>query len=197
MNKKNKHLCPCGSGKRAKLCCGASSPSVSLAVPRSAKLEMRQTVAGLVETGKHAEACEILEKLAALSPRNPLVWNDLGVQYEAAGDTDKALAALKRGYAADSTYPPVLYNLGKVTLDRFTRLREAGVLSEGEGLEMLEEAIVFLNANLDRDPDNADAHYHVALAYALLQDDRMARAHMTVALRLRQTVEAAPGWRIE
>ena len=193
MGKKNKHLCSCGSGKRKKECCGASSGGAKLSLTRESKLAMRKMVEGLVATGRHLEACEVLERLVALSPRNPMIWNDLGVQYEAAGELDKAFAALRRGYKLDPNYAPTLYNLGKFTLDRCTRLGEAGV---PEVQEMLEEAIFFLNAFLDRDPDNAEGHYAVALAYALRQDVTLARAHMTLALRLRQTLEEPSGWRL-
>jgi predicted Zn-dependent protease len=145
------------------------------------KLAMRRAAEGLASEGKHREACEILEKLAACSPKNPLIWNDLGVRYEAAGEIDKAIAALKRGHAVDATYPPTLYNLGKFTLDRVLGLHEAGLPSEGQ----LDEAIGFLNVNLDRDPENADAHFCLARAYDLKQDKAMAGAHRTVAMRLR------------
>lgn len=196
MGKNNKHLCPCGSGKRTKLCCREAPHSKTLSMTRSTKLEMRKAVEGLAQEGKHLEACEVLEKLAALSPHNPLIWNDLGVQYEAAGQIEKAFAALKRAHEADPTYPPPLYNLGKFTLDRCTTLHETGALNDTEAQRMLAQSISFLNANLDRDPDNADAHYHLALAYALNQDEPMALAHMTVALRLKEALEAPPGWRI-
>jgi len=196
MGKNDKHLCPCGSGKRRKACCGEVPRGKMPAMTRSTNLEMRRAVESLVEEGRHLEACDVLEKLAAVSPRNPLIWNDLGVQYEAAGDIDKALVALRRGHAVDSTYPPTLYNLGKFTLDRYTKLHKDGTLSEAEMQEMLGEAIGFLNANLDRDPDNADGHYALALAYSLNRDEAMAVAHMTVALRLKESLEAPSGWRI-
>jgi tetratricopeptide (TPR) repeat protein len=146
-----------------------------------AKLAMRRAAEGLAGEGKHAEACQILEELAAASPKNPLIWNDLGVRYEAAGEMDKAIAALRRGHAVDPTYPPTLYNLGKFTLDRVVSLQDAGLPREG----LLAEAIGFLNANLDRDPENEDAHFCLAQAYSLKQDEAMAGAHRTVAMRLR------------
>jgi tetratricopeptide (TPR) repeat protein len=154
---------------------------------------MRRTVEKLAKEGKHLEACGILEKLVALSPRNPLIWNDLGVQYEAAGQIDKAFDALRRGHQVDSTYPPTLYNLGKFTLDRFMRLQENGLLTKVESRKMLERAIRFLNANLDRDPDNIDGHCCIALAYCLNQDEHMARGHMAVAARLRETLQTPSG----
>ncbi len=180
-----------------KLCCREVPGSTKLSLTGSAKLEMRRTVELLAASGKHLEACEILEKLVAASPHNPLIWNDLGIEYEASGQTDKAFTALRRGYQADSTYPPILYNLGKFTLDRFMRLDKAGELSEIEAPELLEKAIRFLNANLDRDPDNADGHHCIALAYSLNHNEPMAQAHMTVSLRLRETLEAPPSWRLE
>jgi predicted Zn-dependent protease len=180
----NKHPCPCGSGKKAKLCCRPAAPTTDLAATKSAKVAMRKSVESLTVAGKHQEASEILERLVALSPHNPLIWNDLGVAYEAAGRRDDALTALRRGYQADSTYPPILYNLGKFTLDRFMRLVNDGELSQEEAGTLLAEAIRFLNANLDRDTENIDAHYQLAVAYALGQDTERAQAHRAVARRL-------------
>lgn len=161
---------------------------------RSTKLEMRRTVENLARERKHLEACEILEKLVALSPRNPLIWNDLGVQYEAAGHIDKAFIALRRGHQVDPTYPPTLYNLGKFTIDRFMRLQKSGELTNAESERMLAEAIGFLNANLDRDPENAEGHFYIALAYDLNRNEDMAQSHMTVALRLREALEVPSVW---
>ena len=177
-----------------KLCCGGVARTTKLSLTPSKKLEMRRRVEELDRAGQHLEACEILVQLLANSPRNPLIWNELGVQYEKSGETDKALDALRRGYLCDSTYTPILYNLGKFTLDRFIRLHNAGELTQAEGQKLLEKSAEFLNANLDRDPDNADAHYNLALVYALGQDERRAEVHMTVALRMKQDLEAPSEW---
>jgi tetratricopeptide (TPR) repeat protein len=189
---KKRQLCKCGSGKPAKDCCAGAA----LVHGREAKAAMRLAADEFSVGGRHLEAAGVLEKLAAASPRNPLIWNDLGVAYEAAGEFEKAMAALKRGYRVDPSYPPVLYNLGKFTWDRVTRLGEAGVAGEGELREMLGEAIGYLNANLDRDPENADGHYYLALAYALWGEERKAQGHMTLAIRLREELEAPVGWRL-
>jgi tetratricopeptide (TPR) repeat protein len=167
MGNKKRNLCPCGSGKRVELCYEAFTSPAKLSLTPTEKLEMRRKVEELDRTGQHLEACEILGQLLALSPRNPLIWNDLGIQYEASGQYDKAVDALRHGHLCDSTYPPVLYNLGKFTLDRFMRLQNAGELTHAEGQKLLEKAAKFLNANLDRDPENANAHYSLALIYAL------------------------------
>jgi predicted Zn-dependent protease len=193
MANKQKHLCPCGSGKRAKVCCREVTRNAKLAMTPSIKLEMRRTAESLAREGRHLEACEILEKLVALSPRNPLIWNDLGVQYEAAGQIDKAFTALKRGHAIDSTFPPTLYNLGKFTLDQFISLDEAG-LATVDTARMLVEAIRFLNAYLDRDPENADGHYFLALAYGLNKDENRALVHAEMALKLKGPSKAPLFW---
>jgi predicted Zn-dependent protease len=176
-----------------KVCCREAKVSTKLQIPSSSKLEMRRTAERLAKEGRHGEACAILEKLAALNPRNPLIWNDLGVQYEAAGQIDKAFAALKRSHRVDPTYPPALYNLGKFTLDLFMIRQKTGLSTQS----MLAEAIGFLNANLDRDPDNADGHYCLARARGLNHDEDTARVHMTASLRLRTSLEVPPEWRIE
>lgn len=191
---KNKHLCPCGSGKRAKLCCRPNIKPIKFGFTSSEKLELRLTAEALAAKGQHREACEILERLVKISPHNPLIWNDLGIQYEAAGRTEEAFTALRRGHQADSTYSPIWYNLGKFTLDRFIRLYQSGELTEDDAEELLTRAIQFLNGNLDRDPENADAHYNLAIAYAFCKDEHRAKAHMEVAVRLGSEYEAPRGW---
>jgi tetratricopeptide (TPR) repeat protein len=178
-----------------KVCCREAAGATRLSLTSARKLEMRRQVDELDRAGQHSEACEILIQLLAASPRNPLIWNDLGIQYEASDQPEKALEALHRGYLCDSTYPPILYNLGKFTLDRFIRLRNAGELPVPEGPTLLEQAAQFLNANLDRDPDNADAHYNLALIYALIHDEPRAQAHMTLALRMKQELLPPSDWR--
>jgi tetratricopeptide (TPR) repeat protein len=192
MENKKKQLCSCGSGRRLRACCDEVKRRTEPQGPGRNKLAMRKAAEELAQQGKHLEACEILERLAALSPHNPLIWNDLGVQYEAAGEIDKALTALRRGRAADPSYPPTLYNLGKFMLDRCMHLQRAGSPAPA----MLAEAVDLLNANLDRDPDNADAHHCLALAHGLNQNEPMARAHMTAATRLRAASTVPPGWQI-
>jgi tetratricopeptide (TPR) repeat protein len=194
MSNQERHLCICGSGKRAKLCCGKLARTIKLSLTPRVKLEMRRQVEKLDLAGRHLEACEILNQLLAASPQNPLIWNDLGVQYEACGQTDSALEALRRGHLCDSTYPPILYNLGRFTLDKFVRLQNSGKSTESEGSELLRKSAEFLNANLDRDPDNADAHYNLALVYALSGDPSRAQIEMTLALRLRQELQLPSEW---
>ena len=158
---------------------------------------MRAAADALVREGKPLEACALLERLALDSPRNPMIWNDLGVQYEAAGEIERAFAALRRAHQEDATFPPTLYNLGKFTLERYMSLQEAGPVDEDHGRALLNEAIAFLNANLDQDRENVDAHHFIALAYGLLDNDTLATAHLAVAARLRGQLQAASNWRLK
>jgi Flp pilus assembly protein TadD len=61
--------------------------------------------------GMHAEAAEVLVERARLSPGNPMIWNDLGVEYMAAGQPDEATAAFTRAHKVFPQYPLPLYNL--------------------------------------------------------------------------------------
>ncbi|HEY5380908.1 MAG TPA: tetratricopeptide repeat protein [Acidobacteriaceae bacterium] len=176
MGEHKKHLCPCGSGKHLRACCGRPSSN--------AKLELEETAWRLSKEGKHREACEVFERRVALSPDNPMIWNDLGNEYAAAGEMDKALAALKRAHEVFPAYPLPLYNLGKYTLDRCAELQQAGSSAKARLHDLAAEAIGYFKQSLERDPDNAACHQNLAIAYALTDDADKARAHTMEALRL-------------
>ncbi len=187
MGERNRHLCPCGSGKRMKECCRSDA--------RATKVRLEQTALRLAEEGKHAEAAKVLEERVALSPRNPMIWNDLGNAYAAAGELDKALAALKRAHEVDPEYPLPLYNLGLYTLERCRQL-EADHASDADVRAMAEEAIEYFQASLARDPDNAACHQNIAIAYRIVKDAQRAGAHVVEALRLNPALELpAVRWR--
>ncbi len=94
---KNRRLCPCGSGKAMRECCGAASSPSKLKLERSARI--------LAETGMHADAARALAERAKLSPHNPMIWNDLGVEYLAAGQPDAAYKAFVRAHKVFPDYP--------------------------------------------------------------------------------------------
>jgi len=175
-----KHLCPCGSGKHLRACCGTPSSD--------AKLELEEEAWRLSKEGKHREACEVFERRVALSPDNPMIWNDLGNEYAAAGELDKALLALKRAHEVFPAYPLPLYNLGKYTLDRCAEvqleLQEADPSAQARLREMAAEAIGYFKLSLERDPENAACHQNLAIAYALIEDAERAEVHTMEALRL-------------
>src|ERR1700743_2533433 len=118
MSKKIKQRCPCGSGKAFKLCCGAPSSEK--------KLELEKAARRFSAFGMHVEACEVLEQRASLSPENPLIWNDLGVQRAAAGQSSEAMIAFQRALEVFPEYPAALYNLGKLSFDRYLEAQNLG-----------------------------------------------------------------------
>ena len=118
MSNSIKQRCSCGSGKSFRQCCGKASSEKKLELERAAKR--------FSDFGMHAEAAEALEKRARLSPENPMIWNDLGVQRVAAGQVSDALIAFQRALEAFPEYPMALYNLGKLSFDRCMELQVRG-----------------------------------------------------------------------
>ena len=109
-----------------------------------------------------------------------MIWNDLGNEYAAAGDLTKAMSALQRAHAVDPDYPLPLYNLGKHILDRYRELAGSGTNEPG----MLAEAIDYFCRSLGKDPNNADCHRNLAIAYQAAGDTLKASTHVMEALRL-------------
>ena len=179
MGEHKRQLCPCGSGKHRKACC--------LAFPRGTRLELEESARRLSRAGRHAEAFEYLEERVALNPENPLIWNDLGNEYAAAGDFDNAISALKRGHEADPGHPLPLYNLGVHLLNR------ARELPIDKSSSMATEAVRFFRLSLALDPENAAAHHNIAMAYGILQDTHRAGIHLAEALRLQPALEGDLG----
>ena len=153
---------------------------------RASKQELEEAAWALSREGRHVEACAFFERRAALSPENPMIWNDLGNEYAAAGQFQKAMLTLTRAHALAPEYPLPLYNLGKHALDRCQALRAEGA-AKIEIDSLLVDAINWLNASLDRDPENADCHRNIAIAYGLIQDAESAGEHMMEAVRLNRT----------
>ena len=183
MGERNKHLCPCGSGKRMKVCCRTPA--------KASKIALEQAALQLAQAGDHAAACEALEKRAALSPGNPLIWNDLGNEYAAAGQLDRAISALQRALQLDRDFPLTLFNLGVHTLNRCIEMQKSGA-AKAETDAMAWEAIGFFNATLLKEPDNAACHQNLATAYGIVKDTRHASTHLLEALRLQPASERIP-----
>jgi Flp pilus assembly protein TadD len=136
--------------------------------------------AGAACEGRHEEAARSLERLVELSPENPLIWNDLGLEYAAMGDLDKAISAFRQGRAVYApAFPPVLFNLGKLLLTRFLQSRSPSD-SRPKGMEGLAEAIRLLNASLDSDPENIEAHALLAVAQERAGRKDIAEIHLRI-----------------
>lgn len=180
MGQHRKQLCPCGSGKHRKACCHQ--------LPRGSKVELEETAWRLSKAGRHDEACEVLEQRVALSPDNPMIWNDLGNEYAAAGQMHQALAALKRAHEVCPDYPLPLYNLGKYLLDRCLLLQNEGSGDMQQIHGMATEAIEYFKSSLERDFENAACHHNLALAYGIVKNFSMATVHVMEARRINPVV---------
>ena len=178
MSRKIKQRCPCGSGKGLRQCCGKPSSEK--------KLELEKAARHFSDLDMHAEACEVLEERAFLSPRNPLIWNDLGVQRVAAGQRSDALIAFNRALEVFPGYPPALYNLGKLSLDRcLEELRLRGrQRQQDQILELATEAAKYLRESVAKDPSLACAHELLHKIFGILGDRQKASSHLAQALRL-------------
>jgi tetratricopeptide (TPR) repeat protein len=182
MSKKIKQRCPCGSGKGFRQCCGKPSSE--------RKLELEKAARHFSAFGMHAEACEALEERASLSPENPLIWNDLGVQRVAAGHPPEALIAFKRALEVFPEYPVALYNLGKLSFDRcLEEQRIRGGQKQADNVndqvsELATEAVKYLQASIAIDPSLACAHELLYRAFGVLGDRQKASSHLAQALRL-------------
>lgn len=149
------------------------------------QLTLRRKVARLSQEGRYAEAAAILEELLLARPKNPLIWNDLGLALDAMGETERAIAAFQRGIAvSEPAYPPLPFHLARLQLEAF--LHETGVASRKTeaARAKLAEIVAQLNASLDGDPENPEAHRLLAVAYDLLGRDDLAALHAEVAGRM-------------
>ena len=154
---KNRRPCPCGSGKPMRRCCGQPSSA--------AKLDLERSARALAERGSHAEAAAALVRRAQLSPNNPMIWNDLGVESIAAGQPEAAHAAFLRAHQTFPDYPLPLYNLARLA---FAHCLAAQAAQPDEARRFALEAIGYLNDCLRYDPLLAPAHALLVHAHDVL-----------------------------
>ena len=149
------------------------------------QLALRREVARLSHEGRHAEAAAILEEILLARPKNPLIWNDLGVALDAMGETERAITAFRRGIALSGpAYPPLRFHLARLQLEAFLRETDVASRKTEAAKAALAEIVTQLNASLDGDPENAEAHRLLAVTYELLQRDDLAALHGEVARRM-------------
>lgn len=103
MSRKRQH-CTCGSGKDMRRCCGAPSSQ--------RKLDLEATAKRLSDLGMHADAAQVLSERARLSPQNPMIWNDLGIEHAAARQFQHAQKACTRALRALADYKRRCTTLG-------------------------------------------------------------------------------------
>jgi tetratricopeptide (TPR) repeat protein len=109
--------CPCGSGRKVKLCCGrdatisraAAIPERPLATSAGQFLARAQH---LINAGQHHGAIAPLLLAAKALPNDPGVANDLGVAYLRGRRFHEAVTWLRRAIAIEPTVALTHYNLG-------------------------------------------------------------------------------------
>jgi tetratricopeptide (TPR) repeat protein len=99
--------CPCGSGRKYKLCCGAARSSPNGAAERVLRLAQ-----GHLEAGRYGEAIGPLLEASRLVPNNAPVLHQLGIAHLALRRVPEAIAWLRRAIAAKSTDALAHFNLG-------------------------------------------------------------------------------------
>ena len=179
--------CPCGSGRRYKLCHGSiDAPAEVGAMPaRAAELTTATLVAQGIEAHRRHDlaAAERHYRLAlALEPAHPTALHYLGVVQYQRHQLDQALPLLERAVQAAPQEPEFHNNLGLAltaaqhTNDAVAAFRRALALKPDHagawsnlGLALqarneLPDAIEAFRRALDLAPDFAQAHFNLALA---------------------------------
>ena len=177
MSSRKRQECPCGSGKAMRRCCGMPSSQ--------RKLDLEATAKGLSGAGMHAEAARVLSERARLSPHNPMIWNDVGVEHVVAGQTQEAQEAFRRALKAVADYTPSLYNLGRLAIERCVAEEAKEQPSEEKTREFAAEAVRYLEKSLAMNPRQYQTHAALAKAYSVIGDSMRATFHTDKASELK------------
>lgn len=176
--------CTCGSGKAMRRCCGAPSSQT--------KLNLEAAAMRFSEAGMHEEAAQVLMERARLSPQNPMVWNDAGVEYMAAGQTQEAHQAFRLALKALAHYTPSLYNLGRLAIEHCAAEKAKEHPSEQRIREFATEAVQYLEKSLSLDPLQHQTHAALSTAYSVMGDAVRATFHLKMASELKPAELAVP-----
>lgn len=172
---KKNDLCPCGSGKKYKRCCGvveSSAPSTSQSLQaawnlfRQGFMEDAERIAREVlssdanhpdawhllssvalRQGQTQESVECGERSIRLNAKKPEFYNNLGLAFHEMGDIDTAVAQYKKALALAPNYPDALFNLHAALID-------SEALSKS--LQVLEKAVV-------ADPRDLEARFMLGM----------------------------------
>ncbi len=135
----------------------------------------------------HAEAAQALIERARLSPQNPLVWNDLGVEHVAARQLEEAHEAFTRALRAVPNYTPSLYNLARLAMNHCVAEKAKEHPAEDRTRAFASEAIRYLEASLHKDSLDHRTHAALSAAYTYIGDTVWAHFHSREASELNPT----------
>lgn len=165
-------------------CCG---------VPSSGKkIELEARVKRLSQLGMHAEAAQVLKERVRLSPRNPMIWNDIGVEHVAAGQTEEAHEAFKRALKVLADYPPALYNLGRLAMQRLALEQTSEHASEDRIQKVAAEAVHYFEASLFGSPLQYQPHEALSKVHRAIGNPVQSKLHTVEASELKPVELAEP-----
>jgi tetratricopeptide (TPR) repeat protein len=199
--------CPCGSGKKYKICCGQlRSAQPGAATSASAAIEPARAdevarLGALLDAQRYAELESSARELLALQPTSGILWQLLGAALR--GQGKDALPALESAARCMPQDAAALLNWGNA-LGRAGRLEDAR-LSYGRALALrpdfaeahhnladvelelgcIEEAIASCRRALKVKPNFAEAHQRLGIALARLGRFEEAIASFRDALAVR------------
>lgn len=181
---RNRQQCVCGSGKDMRRCCGAPSSQK--------KLELEASAKRLSDLGMHGEAARVLRERARLSPQNPMVWNDLGVEHVVGRQIQEAHEAFTRALRALADYKPSLYNLGRLAVEQCGAERAKAHPCEETARKWAMDAIRYLEKSLSLEPVHYHTHAALVSAYTHIGDVGRAMFHERKASELAPVEPARP-----
>ncbi len=174
-----------------------------------------QRAVGLFNSGKPAEAEQILAPIAAAHPDNGMVWFVLGMTLGSLGRPLDAMAALRKAAALNVDQPALLPTLAALlvntgwTEEGIVRYRAARAATPGN-LKLigplatalmihgaLEEALALFNQMHDADPRNAMAWGNAAQILATLGQDDAAARSLAAATALDSQAEIFRQWSLD
>jgi tetratricopeptide (TPR) repeat protein len=112
-------LCPCGSGKKYKRCCGGKQERGVLGARPSPALGQRlqalsQEALVRWDSGRWTDAIPIMMKITRLDPNSPQAHHDLGVMYACCGRLAEAAESLQTAVQLRPSFESALSYLAKV-----------------------------------------------------------------------------------
>jgi tetratricopeptide (TPR) repeat protein len=101
--------CPCGSGRKWKVCCGAQKPAPS---PVASAETLVREAERLLKAREFERAIVVLLEATRRLPDNPTVWSNLGAAQLVTRHLPEAIASLRRAIALRPNLARPRYHLG-------------------------------------------------------------------------------------
>jgi predicted O-linked N-acetylglucosamine transferase (SPINDLY family) len=176
-------LCPCGSGKKNKKCCGGDiAPVANLSGLADQYNEQGNSYADM---NRMAEAVRCYEQALAINPYFAGAWNNLGITCKDLGLYEKAISCYRKALELMPGFAGAWNNLGIVYKE--AGLPEEAITCYHRALEIVPDSVQ-VNTNLGNILYDLDRHYS-AIPYfrAALEEHRDFSTLYKLAYSLRVT----------